>query len=158
MQLGMIGLGRMGANMVRRLMRAGHPCVVLNRSPEAVQVLAKEGAAVGRHRRRTEMDVITHTCRVGVAAVLAVVIHVPFALAGETVAPPAGVQMLLPRGGIPAVFNPRFVPADRAGLPDSAWILGVAMGGEARAYSLNLLNGHEVVNDSIAGRAIAAVW
>jgi 6-phosphogluconate dehydrogenase len=44
MQLGMIGLGRMGANMVRRLMRGGHRCVVYNRSPEAVQALAKEGA------------------------------------------------------------------------------------------------------------------
>jgi 6-phosphogluconate dehydrogenase len=45
MQLGMIGLGRMGANMVRRLMRAGHPCVVYDRSAEAVAALAKEGAA-----------------------------------------------------------------------------------------------------------------
>ncbi len=44
MQLGMIGLGRMGANMVRRLMRAGHQCVVYDMSPEAVQQLAKEGA------------------------------------------------------------------------------------------------------------------
>ena len=44
MQLGMIGLGRMGANMVRRLMRAGHQCVVYDMSTEAVQQLAKEGA------------------------------------------------------------------------------------------------------------------
>jgi len=44
MQLGMIGLGRMGANMVRRLMRGGHQCVVYNRSPEPVQALVKEGA------------------------------------------------------------------------------------------------------------------
>src|SRR5260370_5807265 len=44
MQLGMMGLGRMGANMVRRLLRAKHECVVYNRSPEPVQVLAKEGA------------------------------------------------------------------------------------------------------------------
>src|SRR3954447_5377995 len=44
MQLGMIGLGRMGANMVRRLMRGGHRCVVYNRSPEPVQALVKEGA------------------------------------------------------------------------------------------------------------------
>jgi 6-phosphogluconate dehydrogenase len=45
MQLGMIGLGRMGANMVRRLMRAGHQCVVYDLSPEAVQGLVKEGAS-----------------------------------------------------------------------------------------------------------------
>ncbi len=45
MQLGMIGLGRMGANMVRRLMRAGHQCVVYDRNREAVNGLVKEGAA-----------------------------------------------------------------------------------------------------------------
>ena len=44
MQLGMIGLGRMGANMVRRLMKAGHECVVYDRNVDAVQALAKEGA------------------------------------------------------------------------------------------------------------------
>jgi 6-phosphogluconate dehydrogenase len=44
MQLGMIGLGRMGANMVRRLMKAGHTCVVFDRSQDAVRQLAAEGA------------------------------------------------------------------------------------------------------------------
>ena len=44
MQLGMIGLGRMGANMVRRLMRAGHSCVVHDTAAAAVQKLATEGA------------------------------------------------------------------------------------------------------------------
>jgi 6-phosphogluconate dehydrogenase len=44
MQLGMIGLGRMGANMVRRLMKNGHACVVFDRSAEAVKQLAGEGA------------------------------------------------------------------------------------------------------------------
>ncbi|MGH7912096.1 MAG: phosphogluconate dehydrogenase (NAD(+)-dependent, decarboxylating) [Candidatus Dormibacteraceae bacterium] len=44
MQLGMIGLGRMGANMVRRLTRAGHECVVFDLDPEAVKQLAGEGA------------------------------------------------------------------------------------------------------------------
>jgi len=41
----MIGLGRMGANMVRRLIKAGHECVVFDRSPEAVADLGKQGAA-----------------------------------------------------------------------------------------------------------------
>jgi 6-phosphogluconate dehydrogenase len=45
MQLGMIGLGRMGANMVRRLIRNGHSCVVFDRSPQAVGDLVKERAA-----------------------------------------------------------------------------------------------------------------
>ncbi len=44
MQLGMIGLGRMGANMIRRVMQAGHEGVVWNRSPAPVEALAKEGA------------------------------------------------------------------------------------------------------------------
>jgi 6-phosphogluconate dehydrogenase len=44
MELGMIGLGRMGSNMVRRLLQAGHSCVVYNRSPEPVKSLVKEKA------------------------------------------------------------------------------------------------------------------
>ena len=44
MQIGMMGLGRMGANMVRRLMRAGHECVVYDISADAVAALVKEGA------------------------------------------------------------------------------------------------------------------
>ena len=44
MQLGMIGLGRMGANMVRRLMKGGHDCVVFDHAPAAVQAMVKEGA------------------------------------------------------------------------------------------------------------------
>jgi 6-phosphogluconate dehydrogenase len=44
MQIGMIGLGRMGANMVRRLMRAGHECVVYDRSADTVSELEGEGA------------------------------------------------------------------------------------------------------------------
>ncbi len=45
MQLGMIGLGRMGANMVRRLIKKGHNCVVFDRSPKTVDELVKEKAA-----------------------------------------------------------------------------------------------------------------
>jgi len=44
MRIAMIGLGRMGANMARRLLRAGHECVVYNRSPEPVARLVAEGA------------------------------------------------------------------------------------------------------------------
>jgi 6-phosphogluconate dehydrogenase len=44
MQLGMIGLGRMGANMVRRLLKGGHQCVVFNRSQKPVAEAVKEGA------------------------------------------------------------------------------------------------------------------
>src|SRR6185295_2459063 len=44
MRLGMVGLGRMGANMVRRLIRGGHECVVFDMSPKAVEELTKEKA------------------------------------------------------------------------------------------------------------------
>jgi 6-phosphogluconate dehydrogenase len=47
MQLGMIGLGRMGGNIVRRLMRSGHECVVFDRNAAATTALAKDGATAG---------------------------------------------------------------------------------------------------------------
>ena len=58
MELGMIGLGRMGANMVLRLLRNGHQCVVYDRQPEAVQALVKEGA-VGT----TSLEDLAHRLR-----------------------------------------------------------------------------------------------
>ena len=48
MQLGVIGLGRMGGNIARRLMRSGHDCVVYDRGPASVEALAKEGAKPAR--------------------------------------------------------------------------------------------------------------
>src|ERR1017187_8921737 len=45
MELGMIGLGRMGSSMVQRLQRAGHHCVVYDTAPAAVEALRKAGAA-----------------------------------------------------------------------------------------------------------------
>ena len=58
MQLGMIGLGRMGANMVRRLMKDGHECVVYDMIPKAVEALAGREArraptSLARLRRRS---------------------------------------------------------------------------------------------------------
>ena len=47
MQLGMVGLGRMGANIVRRIMNDGHTAVVYDRSPDSVKALAGEGAVGG---------------------------------------------------------------------------------------------------------------
>jgi 6-phosphogluconate dehydrogenase len=58
MQLGRVGLGKMGANVVRRLVRGGHECVVFASSPDAVQGLVREkalGAAalqVGHEEKR----------------------------------------------------------------------------------------------------------
>lgn len=71
---------------------------------------------------------------------------------------PPGVEQIIPRGKIAAVFAPEFVPAAEAEISDDAWILGVELDGQAHAYSLNLLNRHEVVNDRIGETAFAAVW
>jgi 6-phosphogluconate dehydrogenase (decarboxylating) len=51
MRLGVIGLGRMGANIVRRLIRNGHECVVFNRSSEKVKQLVTEGAIAALYQR-----------------------------------------------------------------------------------------------------------
>jgi 6-phosphogluconate dehydrogenase len=48
MQCGMVGLGRMGANMLRRLLRGGHEVVVTNRSSEPIEQLTAEGASGAR--------------------------------------------------------------------------------------------------------------
>jgi carotenoid cleavage dioxygenase-like enzyme len=77
------------------------------------------------------------------------------AAAGEEL--PPGVEQILPRGRIAAVFEPRFVPAVEAEIADDAWVLGVVINGQARAYSLNLLNRHEAVNDQIGEQKFAAV-
>lgn len=76
---------------------------------------------------------------------------------GQDALPP-GVEQILPRGRIAAIFAPQFVPAAGAKIPEEAWVLGVEFAGEPRAYGLNLLNHHEVVNDRIGETAFAAVW
>ena len=62
------------------------------------------------------------------------------------------------RGGIVAIDDPRYVSATEADIRDDAWVLGVIIGGKVRAYSLDLLNAHEVVNDSVGETNFAAVW
>jgi hypothetical protein len=76
---------------------------------------------------------------------------------GEDGLPPE-FQQIIPRGQIASVDTPRFVPASEARLPPEAWVLGVLVDGQARAYSLNLLNRHEVVNDRVGEKSFAAVW
>jgi hypothetical protein len=70
------------------------------------------------------------------------------------------VYQLLPVGAIPAIDDPEFVSGAEADLQMRAEepVLGVVIGGEARAYSLWQLDAHEIVNDEIAGTAIAATW
>ena len=71
---------------------------------------------------------------------------------------PSDFKQIIPRGQIASVDTPRFVPASEARLPPEAWVLGLSIDGQARAYSLNLLNRHEIVNDAIGEKSFAAVW
>jgi hypothetical protein len=65
----------------------------------------------------------------------------------------------LPKDAIPAIDKPVFVPAAEATfMVDDEPVIGVAMSGVARAYPTWLLNGHEIVNDTIGGRPIAITW
>lgn len=71
---------------------------------------------------------------------------------------PKDVSVLLRRDAIPAVFKPAFVSVAEAQIPDEANVIGVEIGGDARAYSIDLLDGHEIVNDVVGGKKIAVTW
>ena len=67
-----------------------------------------------------------------------------------------GIQGRDPKDGIPAIWNPKALPAAEATwLPPEERVLGVVMGKEARAYPIKVLNSHEMVNDILGGRPIA---
>ena len=65
---------------------------------------------------------------------------------------------LLKFDAIPAITKPQFVPASKAKLDADAPVIGVTFNGESHAYSLYLLNGHEIVNDVVGGNKIATTW
>ena len=90
--------------------------------------------------------------------VLAAALSAACAAAGPPADLPPEYKQAIPRGRIASVDAPEFVTAKKARIADDAWILGVALDGEARAYSLNLLNSHEIVNDRIGEQTFAAVW
>ena len=103
-----------------------------------------------------------------IPAIVAIVVVIPFV--SVEAFPPVpevvatigceDVYQLLPVGAIPAIDDPEFVSGAEAELQMRAEepVLGVVIGGEARAYSLWQLDAHEIVNDEIAGSAIAATW
>ncbi len=68
------------------------------------------------------------------------------------------IRTLLPFDAIPAITKPQFVPAAKAKLDADAPVIGVTFNGESHAYSLYLLNGHEIVNDVVGGKKIATTW
>ena len=67
---------------------------------------------------------------------------------------------LLPKDAIPSIDRPRFygvAEADTEYEPDEV-VIGVEFNGDARAYPVGLLSGHEIVNDMVGGRPIAVTW
>ena len=68
------------------------------------------------------------------------------------------IRTLLPFDAIPAITDPKFVSAGAAKLDVDAPVIGVTFNGESHAYSLYLLNGHEIVNDVVGGMNIATTW
>ena len=76
--------------------------------------------------------------------------------AGEPL--PSGFRQLLPRDAIRPIYDPVFVRAWQAGWSGDTDVIGVAQGGEAKAYPVSHLNGHELVVDEIAGWPILVSW
>ena len=68
------------------------------------------------------------------------------------------IRTLLPFDAIPAITDPQFVSASAAKLAADAPVIGVTFNDESHAYSLYLLNGHEIVNDVVGGQNIATTW
>lgn len=64
-----------------------------------------------------------------------------------------------PRDGIPALFAPATIPAAEADfLEEGDRVLGLEVGGDARAYPLRILSWHELVNDTVGGRPVLVSW
>jgi hypothetical protein len=77
---------------------------------------------------------------------------------------PEEIVTLLPRDAIPAIWDPEPLwataqEAEQNGdISDAVSVIGVAIGGEARAYPIPFLSAHEIVNDTVGGTAIAVTW
>ena len=76
--------------------------------------------------------------------------------AGEPL--PDGFRQLLPRDAIRPIYDPQFVRAAEAGWAASTDVIGVEIGGEAKAYPVSFLNGRELVVDELGGDPILVSW
>ena len=68
------------------------------------------------------------------------------------------IYTVLPFDAIPAIKKPQFVSAREAKLRDDSPMIGVSFNGKSHAYSIYLLNGHEIVNDVVGTVKIATTW
>lgn len=67
-------------------------------------------------------------------------------------------RQVLPRDAIRPIYKPEFVAPNRAQVSDDELVLGVFLGGEARAYPITPLNSREIVNDLVGGVPIVVTW
>ena len=89
--------------------------------------------------------------------ILSLLLFLAFCAAAADYADDA-IRTLLPFDAIPAITDPQFVSANEAKLDPDALVIGVTFNDESHAYSLYLLNGHEIVNDVVGGLNIATTW
>lgn len=68
------------------------------------------------------------------------------------------IKEVLPPDAISAIKNPQFVPAPKAAIHPDEPVIGLSINGDNRAYSVYLLNSHEIVNDTVGGKPIAVTW
>jgi len=72
--------------------------------------------------------------------------------------PPPGYRQLLTRDGIPPVYEPTFVTAERIDWSEDDLVLGVEIDGDARAYAIGYLSSREMVIDRVAGIPVLVTW
>ena len=77
-----------------------------------------------------------------------------------TPTPSYEIRTVLEKDAIPAILEPRFLQGEEAHaqMRQGEQVIGVAIGGDRRAYSTAQMSRHEVVNDTVGGRAIAVTW
>ncbi len=73
---------------------------------------------------------------------------------------PEDIIAILPMDAIPAILDPQFLSAASAEdqMESAEQVIGVSINGDNRAYSINMLSSHEIVNDMVGGEAIAVTW
>jgi hypothetical protein len=81
--------------------------------------------------------------------------------ARESLPPNKTADQIVPigtRNSHPPIFQPSYVPADRAEIRPGAYVIGFEHDGEAHAYALNLMDSHELVNDVVGGKNVLVSW
>jgi uncharacterized protein DUF3179 len=68
------------------------------------------------------------------------------------------IQQLLPRDGIPPIYDPQFTSAEQSGFNPDELVMGVEINDDARAYPVGLLRRREIVNDVVGGIPILITW